>query len=178
MISAIQEIMAKFYQLIIMILGVLVLIFGIGWFCQIWYTNHQANQINTLKKEHADYVLKQQLAVEKAKVAAREQEKKWSEQIATAESNYNAKIQEITHDASVASANADSLRNQIGIANSRLPSASTKTASEYTATLSNVFQDCVAEYTELAKQADQDRAIAEKLDEAWPTTASGVKPSK
>ena len=178
MMTAIQEIMAKFYQLIIVVLGVLVLIFGIGWFCQIWYTNHLANQINTLKKEHADYVLKQQLAVEKAKVAAREQEKKWSEQIATAESNYNAKIQEITHDASIASANADSLSKQLSVANSRLPSAPTKTASEYTATLSDVFQDCVARYGEMAKQADQDRAIAEKLDEAWPTVESEEKPSK
>lgn len=178
MMTVIQEIMAKFYQLIIMILGVLVLIFGIGWFCQIWYTNHQANQINTLKKEHADYVLQQKIDIEKAKVAAVTQEKQWSEQIAKAESNYNAKIQEITHDAGVASASADSLRKQISIANTRLPNASTKTTSEYAATLSDVFQDCVAEYSELAKQADQDRAVAEKLDEAWPITASEEKPSK
>ena len=177
MITAIQELMAKFYQLIIMILAVLILIFGIGWFCQIWYTNHLANQINTLKKEHADYVLQQKIDIANAKAAAATQEKKWSEQIATAESNYNAKIQEITHDASVASANVDSLRKQISIANSRLPIAPTKTASEYTAALSDVFQDCVARYGEMAKQADQDRAIAEKLDEAWPTVASEEKPS-
>lgn len=162
--------MAKFYQLIIMVLAALVLIFGIGWFCQIWYTNHLASQINALKKEHADYVLQQQLAIEKAKAAAREQEKNWSEKIAKAESNYNVKIQEITRDANAATANANSLRDQIGIANSRLSSASTKTTSEYTAALSDVFQDCVARYGEMAKQADEDRAVAEKLNEAWLTT--------
>ncbi|MHA3050188.1 hypothetical protein [Acinetobacter sp. ANC 4639] len=178
MMKIIQELMAKFYQLIIMVLGALVLILGIGWFCQIWYTNHLANQINTLKKEHADYILQQKIDIANAKAAAATQEKKWSEQIATAESNYNAKIQEITHDASIANANADSLRKQISIANTRLPNASTKTASDYAATLSDVFQECVTEYSELAKQADQDRAIAEKLDEAWPIAASEEKPSK
>ena len=54
--------------------------------------NHQAAEIKDQKQQHADYVTQQEIAAEKSKTQAAQQEQKWAEQITQAEQNYNAKI--------------------------------------------------------------------------------------
>lgn len=136
--------------------------------CQV---NKLASQIKTLKQQHADYVTQQQLATEKAKVDAAIQEKTWSDKITKAEQNYNVKIKQIQSDATAAQSAANSLSKQLSIAKQRMSAASRETSDQYTATLSDVFEQCVSEYREVAQRADEHRANEEKLSEAWPEKA-------
>ncbi|MCU4483918.1 hypothetical protein [Acinetobacter ursingii] len=133
--------------------------------CQV---NKLAGQIITLKQQHADYITQQQLATEKAKVQAAQQEKVWAEQITKAEQNYNAKIKQIQSDASAAQSAANSLSKQLASAKQRLSAASRETIIEYTNTSSDILESCITEYRNVAQKADEHAADAERLSEAWP----------
>ena len=130
--------------------------------------NHQAAEIKDQKRLHANYITQQQLAAEKSKVQAAQQEKVWAEQITKAEQNYNAKIKQIESDASDAQSSANSLSKQLNEANKRLSTASRETSNEYCATLGNVFERSIEEYTKMARYADEHRANEERLSDAWP----------
>ncbi|WP_151817444.1 hypothetical protein, partial [Acinetobacter ursingii] len=148
---------AKYWrECIIVVLAFLLLI------C-LFIQNHQAAEIKDQKKQHADYVTEQQLAAEKAKADAAIQEKLWSEKITKAEQNYNAKIKQIESDASDAQSSANSLSKQLASAKQRLSTASRETSDEYCATLGNVFERSIEEYTKMARYADEHRANEERL---------------
>lgn len=154
---------AKFWrECIIAVLAFLLLI------C-LFIQNHQAAEIKDQKRLHANYITQQQLAAEKSKVQAAQQEKVWAEQITKAEQNYNAKIKQIESDASDAQSSANSLSKQLSIAKQRLSAASRETSNEYCATLGNVFERSIEEYTKMARYADEHRVNEEKLSEAWPS---------
>ena len=131
--------------------------------------NHQAAEIKDQKRLHANYITQQQLAAEKSKVQAAQQEKVWAEQITQAEQNYNAKIKQIESYASDAQSSANSLSKQLSIAKQRLSTASRETGDEYCGTLGNVFERSIEEYTKMARYADEHRVNEEKLSEAWPS---------
>ena len=131
--------------------------------------NHQAAEIKDQKQLHADYVAAQELAIAKAKADATIQEKIWAEQITKAEQNYNAKIKQINADAIAAQSSANSLSKQLASAKQRLSTASRETSNEYCATLGNVFERSIEEYTKMARYADEHRVNEEKLSEAWPS---------
>lgn len=130
--------------------------------------NHQAAEIKDQKRLHANYITQQQLAAEKSKTQAAQQEQKWAEQITKAEQNYNAKIKQIESDAGDAQSSANSLSKQLSIAKQRLSAASRETSDEYCATLGNVFERSIEEYTKMARYADEHRANEERLSNAWP----------
>ena len=136
--------------------------------CQV---NNQAGQIKTLKQQHTDYVTQQQLATEKAKVQAAQQEKVWAEQVTQAEQNYNAKIKKIQSDADSARSSADSLSKQLASAKQRLSTASRETIVEYADSSSDILEACTAEYRSVAQKADEHAADAERLIKAWPEKA-------
>lgn len=153
---------AKFWrECIIAVLAFLLLI------C-LFIQNHQAAEIKDQKRLHANYITQQQLAAEKSKVQAAQQEKVWSEKITKAEQNYNAKIKQIQSDATAAQSSANSLSKQLSIAKQRLSAASRETSDEYCATLGNVFERSIEEYTKMARYADEHRANEERLSDAWP----------
>ncbi len=153
---------AKFWrECIIVFLAFLLLI------C-LFIQNHQAAEIKDQKRLHANYITQQQLATEKAKVQAAQQEKVWAEQITKAEQNYNAKIKQIQSDASAAQSAANSLSKQLASAKQRLSAASRETIIEYTNTSSDILESCITEYRNVAQKADEHAADAERLSEAWP----------
>lgn len=152
----------KFWrECIIVVLAFLLLI------C-LFIQNHQAAEIKDQKQQHADYVTQQEIATEKAKVQAAQQEKVWAEQITKAEQNYNAKIKQIQSDASAAQSAANSLSKQLASAKQRLSAASRETIIEYTNTSSDILESCITEYRNVAQKADEHAADAERLSEAWP----------
>lgn len=133
--------------------------------CQV---NNQAGQIKTLKQQHADYITQQQLAAEKAKVQAAQNERRWAEQITQAEQGYNVKIQQIQSDADSARSSADSLSKQLSIAKQRVSTASRETIIEYSNTGSDLLESCITEYRFMAQKADEHAADAERLINTWP----------
>lgn len=154
---------AKFWrECIIVVLAFLLLI------C-LFIQNHQAAEIKDQKQQHADYITQQKLAVEKAKIQAAQNERRWAEQITQAEQNYNVKIKQIQSDATAAQSATNSLSKQLASAKQRLSTATKQTSDQYTATLSDVFEQCVDKYREVAQRADEHRANEEKLSEAWPS---------
>lgn len=136
--------------------------------CQV---NNQAGQIKTLKQQHADYITQQQLATEKTKVQAAQQEKVWAEQITQAEQNYNVKIKKIQSDADSARSSADILSKQLASAKQRLSTATRETIIEYSNTGSDVLESCITEYRAVAQKADEHAADAERVIKAWPEKA-------
>ncbi|MDR0238156.1 hypothetical protein [Acinetobacter sp.] len=127
--------------------------------------NHKTGQIEKYKQ--TEIILQAENA--KAKADSALKEKQWSKQQLKAEQNYNAKIKQIQSDADLANASANSMSKKLKIANSRLPSASKETNNEYCATLGNVFERSIEEYSKMARHADEHRANEEKLIEAWPS---------
>lgn len=153
---------AKFWrECIIVVLAFLLLI------C-LFVQNHQAAEIKDQKQLHADYVAAQEVSIAKAKADAAIQEKTWAEKITKAEQNYNVKIKKIQSDATAAQSAANSLSKQLSIAKQRLSAASRETSDEYCATLGNVFERSIEEYTKMARYADEHRANEERLSDAWP----------
>ena len=134
--------------------------------CQV---NKLAGQIKTLKQQHADYITQQNLAAEKAKVQAAQNERRWAEQITQAEQNYNAKIKQIQSDADSARSSADSLSKQLSIAKQRVSTATRETIIEYTNASGVVLEKCVNEYRAVAQRADEHAADAKRLNESWPS---------
>ncbi|RSC23568.1 hypothetical protein [Acinetobacter sp. FDAARGOS_515] len=130
--------------------------------------NHQAAEIKDQKQQHADYITQQQLATEKAKVQAAQQEKVWAEQITQAEQNYNAKIKQIQSDAIAAQSSANSLSKQLASAKQRLSTASRETVIEYADSSSDILESCITEYREVARKADEHAADAERLSNTLP----------
>ncbi|WP_151982399.1 hypothetical protein [Acinetobacter guerrae] len=152
---------AKFWrECIIVVLAFLLLI------C-LFVQNHQAAEIKDQKQLHADYVAAQEVSIAKAKADAAIQEKTWAEKITKAEQNYNVKIKKIQSDATAAQSAANSLSKQLSIAKQRLSSSSSETNNQYTSTLSDVFEQCVEKYREVAQRADEHRANEKKLSDAW-----------
>lgn len=136
--------------------------------CQV---NKLAGQIKGIKKQHADYITQQQLATEKAKAQAAQNERRWAEQITQAEQNYNAKIKKIKSDADSARSSADSLSKQLSIAKQRVSTASRETIIEYSNTGSDVLESCITEYRAVAQKADEHAASQRRLEDMWPTKA-------
>ncbi|MBJ9984415.1 hypothetical protein IAE19_03035 [Acinetobacter sp. S40] len=137
--------------------------------CQV---NKLVGEIKALKQQHADYIIQQQLAAEKAKVQAAQQERRWAEQITQAEQNYNVKIKKIQSDVSAAQSAAISLSKQLSTAKQRMPTASRETIIEYTNTNSDILESCITEYRNVAQKADEHAADAERLSNAWPLVDS------
>lgn len=133
--------------------------------CQV---NQLSGQTKTLKQQHADYMTQQQLAAEKAKVQAAQQERRWAEQITKAEQNYHAKIKQIQSDADSTRSSADSLSKQLASAKQRLSTASRETVIEYSITGSDLLEACTAEYRFMAQKAEEHAADAERLIKMWP----------
>ncbi|MFY2513761.1 hypothetical protein ACNJ69_17060 [Acinetobacter soli] len=136
--------------------------------CQV---NKLAGQIKTLKQQHADYVTHQEIAAEKAKVQAAQNEQRWAEQITQAEQNYNAKIKQIQSDVDSARSSANSLSKQLASAKQRLSTAPRETIIEYSNTGSDVLESCITEYRAVAQKADEHAADAERLIMMWPEKA-------
>jgi len=136
---------------------------------QLRQVNQLAGEIKTLKQQHADYVTQQQLATEKAKTQAAQNERRWAERITQTEQNYNVKIKQIQSDATAAQSSANSLSKQLASAKQRLSAASREASDEYCTTLGNVFERSVEEYTKMARYADEHRANEERLSGAWPS---------
>ncbi len=146
----------------------LVIILLICCLFQSYQVNKLAGQVKDLKQQHTDYITQQQLATEKAKVQAAQNERRWAEQITQAEQNYNAKIKKIQSDADSARSSADSLSKQLSIAKQRVSTASRETIIEYSNTGSDVLESCITEYRAVAQKADEHAADAERLIKAWP----------
>ena len=127
--------------------------------------NHKTGKIEKYKQ--TEIILQAENA--KAKADSAIKEKLWSEQQLKAEQNYNAKIKQIKSDADIAQSSANSLSKQLNEANKRLSTASRETSNEYCATLGNVFERSIEEYTKMARYADEHRVNEEKLSEAWPS---------
>ncbi|PZT87743.1 MAG: hypothetical protein DI627_05725 [Acinetobacter sp.] len=135
---------------------------------QLRQVNQLAGEIKTLKQQHANYITQQQLAAEKSKVQAAQQEKVWAEQITKAEQNYNVKIKQVQSDAIAAQSSANSLSKQLNEANKRLSTASRETVIEYADSSSDILESCITEYRNVAQKADEHAADAERLSNAWP----------
>ncbi|WP_288399312.1 hypothetical protein [uncultured Acinetobacter sp.] len=150
---------------------ILIIIFLICCLFQSCQVNNQAGQIKTLKQQHADYITQQQLATEKAKVQAAQQERRWAEQITQAEQNYNVKIKQIHSDADSARSSADRLSKQLASAKQRVSTATRETIIEYSNTGSDVLESCITEYRAVAQKADEHAASQRRLEDMWPTKA-------
>lgn len=162
-----QAFLAKFYETVIIVLAVFLLLIITALGIQSWRLNHFKSEYTLLNARYKTEVAEAKALAEQAKASAVLKEKQWSEQQLKAEQNYNAKIKQIKSDADLAQSNVDSLSKQLKIASSRLSSATKETIIEYTNSNSDILQNCITEYRTVAEKADGHAADAEKLSEAW-----------
>ena len=164
-----QAFLAKFYETVIIVLAVFLLLAITALGIQSWRVNHFKSEFTLLDAKYKTEVAEAKALAEQAKASAAIKEKQWSEQQLKAEQNYNAKIKQIKSDADLAQSSADSLSKQLKIAGSRLSSASKETIVEYTIANSDILENCITEYRTVAEKADGHAADAERLREAWPS---------
>lgn len=165
----IQAFLAKFYETVIIILAVFLLLAITALGIQSWRINHFKSEFTLLDAKYKTEVAEANALAEQAKASAAQKEKQWSEQQLKAEQNYNAKIKQIEFDSRLAYASADSLSKQLKIASSRLSGTTKETIIEYTNTSSDILENCITEYRTVAEKADEHAADAERLRDAWPS---------
>ena len=164
-----QALLAKFYETVIIVLAVFLLLAITALGIQSWRVYHFKSEYTLLDAKYKTEVAEAKALAEQAKASVALKEKQWSEQKLKAEQNYNAKIKQIESDSRLANASANSLSKQLKIASSRLPSASKETIIEYANTNSDILENCITEYQEVAKAADGHATDAERLREEWPS---------
>jgi hypothetical protein len=164
-----QAFLAKFYETVIIVLAVFLLLAITALGIQSWRVNHFKSEYTLLNAKYKTEAAEAKAMAELAKASAALKEKQWSEQQLKAEQNYNAKIKQIKSDADLAQSSADSLSKQLKIASSRLSSASKETIIEYTGANSDILERCIKEYQTVAEKADGHAADAERLRDAWPS---------
>ncbi|MFW1954336.1 hypothetical protein ACG91D_01870 [Acinetobacter guillouiae] len=164
-----QAFLAKFYETVIIVLAVFLLLAITALGIQSWRVNHFKSEYTLLNAKYKTEAAEAKAMAEQAKASAALKEKQWSEQQLKAEQNYNAKIKQIKSDADLAQSSADSLSKQLKVASSRLPSATKETIVEYTIANSDILENCITEYRTVAEKADGHAADAERLRDAWPS---------
>ncbi|BCX74631.1 hypothetical protein [Acinetobacter sp. Tol 5] len=163
-----QAFLSKFYETVIIVMAVFLLLAITTAGVQSWRVNHFKSEYTLLNAKYKTEVAEAKALAEQAKASAALKEKQWSEQQLKAEQNYNAKIKQIESDVDLAQSNANSMSKQLKIASSRLSSASKETVIEYTNTSGDILESCIIEYRAVAEKADGHAADAEKLSESWP----------
>ncbi|MFW2098301.1 hypothetical protein ACG9ZL_19140 [Acinetobacter sp. ULE_I057] len=164
-----QAFLAKFYETVIIVLAVFLLLAITALGVQSWRVNHFKSEYTLLNAKYKTEVAEAKALAQEAKASAALKEKHWSEQQLKAEQNYNAKIKQIKSDADIAQSSADSLSKQLKIAGSRLSSSTKETIVEYTIANSDILENCITEYRTVAEKADEHAADAERLRDAWPS---------
>ncbi|MFW1853100.1 hypothetical protein ACG9XR_21365 [Acinetobacter guillouiae] len=164
-----QAFLAKFYETVIIVMAVFLLLAVSAFGIQSWRVNNFKSEYTLLNAKYKTEVAEAKALAEQAKASAALKEKQWSEQQLKAEQNYNAKIKQIESDADLAQSNANSLSKQLKIASNRLSNASKETIIEYSTANSDILENCITEYRTVAEKADGHAADAEKLIEAWPS---------
>ena len=95
MMTAIQEIMAKFYQLIIIVLTVLILILGIGFGVQTWRVSHWKTQSENADAKCLTQIQKIELAQQTALNQANEKANQVSADYEQLKATQQVKIQTV-----------------------------------------------------------------------------------
>lgn len=135
---------------------------GVAGFAGGWVTGHWKMEgvVQTIKFNSSQEKLK---AVQEANDRIKQLEAQRREVIAHAE-------QEAKNNAALlAAARADANRLRTMVATTSAVSAATEPSlRDYTVSLGEVFNECVAEYTELAGKADGHATDTQTLKEAWP----------
>lgn len=88
--------------------------------------------------------------------------------IQSAEANALERAENLRDAARRASAESDSLRDELAELRSAIPELARVTVNQRASALTDVFGQCVAEYRELAERADRHASDVQKLREAWP----------
>ncbi|KAF1021120.1 MAG: hypothetical protein GAK29_03476 [Acinetobacter bereziniae] len=163
-----QAFLSKFYETVIIVMAVFLLLVITALGFQSWRVNHFKSEYILLNAKYKTEVAEAKALAEQAKASVALKEKQWSEQQLKAEQNYNVKIKQIKFDADLAQSNANSLSKQLKIASGRLSSASKETIISYSESTNKLLENCTAEYIWMAERADAERVDKEKLIEAWP----------
>jgi outer membrane murein-binding lipoprotein Lpp len=164
----IQEFIAKFYQVIILVLLAIILILSIFGGIQTWRASLLKTDYQLLDAQYKKEVAEVKALTEQAKAEARTKEKEWSDQLLEAEKNHNAKMQEIITDVNNAKSAVNSMSKQLDTATRRMSTASKETIIEYANTNSDILKECIGRYQWVAEQADKHAVDAKRLSDAWP----------
>lgn len=129
-----------------------------GWTMNGWRLN---TRISTMEAQYeANAALANRIALEQ--YAALERRKQDAVDAAVQLAQQNAAA------ADAARAESDRLRKQLSANADRVPAASVASLREYTAALSTVFGECVAELESLAAKADGHALDSRTLADGWP----------
>lgn len=135
---------------LIVSVGVLLAVFGLGW------------SINGTRWENK--LLDAQLQAQEAMEAETQRlQKVKDEALEQAQKELFAR----ERDVAATRSERDRLRKQLQASNSRLAQATNTSLVNYTSTLSDVFEQCVREYTEVAAKADGHTVDLRTLLNAW-----------
>jgi septal ring factor EnvC (AmiA/AmiB activator) len=132
--------------------------FVAGWTAQGWRKDSHINDLHAKHNEASQKAIAQVLSeterMQRAKDDALQQAQK------DVQSNRAA--------AASASRERDRLRNELAASRSAFAEATRAALIEYTDTLGTVFDQCTAQYLEVARAADEHRTGQDTLYNAWP----------
>lgn len=164
----VQAFIAKFYETVIVVIAVFLLLSLVGLSIQSWRVSALKDNYALLESKYQTDVAKADALIEKAKAEAIAIEKKWSEKLLNAEITHNAKLQEIITDSNSAKSAVERMSTQINTATDRMSAATREAIIEYASANGDVLEKCVSEYRTVAQRADEHAADAKRLSDAWP----------
>ena len=115
-------------------------------------------------KAQAEYTVAALAATE----AARAREQQLQATVTKAQNDAQKRQKILAADAGRARAVADGLRDDLAAARGRIPALTRAAVNQYADTASIVFEQCVREYSEVARQADAIANDRQALIDAWP----------
>lgn len=114
-----------------------------------------------LKQNHAT-------AVTKAVEEARADERRYRKGVEDALSKAQKRLEAERVAAVRARIERDGLRDELAASRAKIPDATRDSLNQYAATLSGLFDQCAASYSELARQAQGHASDVRTLTDAWP----------
>lgn len=124
---------------------------------------HEA-AVSKLEKDHAT-------AVTKAVEEARADEQRYRKGVENALSKAQKRLETERVAAVRARIERDGLRYELAASRDKIPDATRDSLDQYAATLSGLFDQCAASYTELARQAQGHASDVRTLTDGWPKNA-------
>lgn len=130
------------------------------------WDGYRTSQYRELGRQ--DILVPQRKAALLAKQAAEDRETQWQNQLKKVNQDAQQRYKALEVAAAASRGAADSLRNEVRSARSRLSTLPRETLDQYADTGTELLLECSRKYQELAAKADGHASDQQTLDQGWP----------
>lgn len=160
-----REILAKFYEAIIIILLALLVITSIGWGVEHYLSNQKDATVQEYKQKYTDLETDYKVARLTAERNKAQAEAYFAAKLRTITEQKDAEIKNILADTRHSTDVIERVYHYTDTATKLVPNSTTESVVNYTGALSDVFKECQSRLVEMGETADRHAIDSEYLQE-------------